>query len=157
MTKFGKTRVQPKVQAYEGMPVKKLQSVGSDGQKLMAPIFDVNKNGKFDGDEVDTFNHCTFKTEPGKVTIFDRGAGPTTMITEIKYGKDGITGSYGEFNDNYDSFGMQFSDKKHHREIAIMGLDTAFKSVKIDLTKGEASFSQLDRTKVETKNINITE
>lgn len=88
-------KTQAKVQAYEGISLKTIQQKGSDGQKIMAPLFDTDGNGKLEGLEVKRFNSSIFKTEPGKVTMYDRSndlAKP--FVAEITYDKGGFKGTY---------------------------------------------------------------
>ena len=75
---------QARVQIYEGMSVETVKRNGSDGQKLMASLFDLDKDGKYDAAEAEAFNNCNFKTEKGKITMYNRsGYGPE--VTELKY------------------------------------------------------------------------
>ena len=75
---------QARVQIYEGMSVETVKRNGSDGQKLMASLFDLDKDGKYDAAEAEAFNNCNFKTEKGKITMYNRsGYGPED--TELKY------------------------------------------------------------------------
>lgn len=77
-------KTQPRVQVYEGMSVEAVKKNGSDGQKLMAPLFDEDGDGKFNKYEAELFNSCNFKVEKGKITIYNR-SGYGTEITELKY------------------------------------------------------------------------
>ena len=60
MSNIPRIKTQTKVQAYEGIGLQTIQQKGSDGQKIMAPLFDVDGNGKLEGNEVKRFNNCIF-------------------------------------------------------------------------------------------------
>lgn len=128
-------KTQAKVQAYEGISLKTIQQKGSDGQKIMAPLFDTDRNGKLEGLEVERFNNCIFKSEPGKVTMYDRSDDlEKPFVAEIAYGKEGLRGSY-------DGWGnLDVSDKHNKKSVTIYGTSG---NAKIDLPKGKVTLNNL--------------
>ena len=58
-----------RIQIYEGMEVATVKKKGSDGQKLMASLFDTNGDGIYSKGEAAYFNKHDFKTENGKITV----------------------------------------------------------------------------------------
>lgn len=68
---MGNLKVESKVQVTTGMKVNDVIKNGSKGQRIAANMFDVDGNGVFDKKETELFNNCTFKTEKGKITIYD--------------------------------------------------------------------------------------
>ena len=129
-------KTQARIEAYEGIELKTIKQKGSDGQKLMAPLFDTDGNGKLEGYEVEAFNNCRFKAEPGKVTVFDKYY-ETPNITEIKYGKDGFQGEY-------QSYQFALRNKKHYFSILGNPDATGGMITKVDLTKGKVTVENAD-------------
>lgn len=129
-------KTQPRVQIYEGMSVETVRKSGSEGQKLMAPLFDTDQDGKFDKYEAEAFNNCNFKTEKGKITIYNR-SGYGTEITELKYDnyEEDILGSgkQGKAYNNPDMFHFK-NDKGEHCYFSSIG---NFAKVVIDMIKGK--------------------
>lgn len=119
---------QARVQIYEGMSVETVKRNGSDGQKLMAPLFDLDRDGKYDVGEAGLFNSCNFTTEKGKITMYNySGYGPE--VTELKYDdyeKDIALNEPDIFNFK--------NDKGEDCYFASMG---NFKKVVIDMIKGK--------------------
>lgn len=76
---------QARVQIYEGMTVEAVKKNGSEGQKLMAPLFDLNQDGRYDANEAEQFNSYNFTTEKGKITLYENNNDGSRQITEIKY------------------------------------------------------------------------
>ena len=126
---------QARVQIYEGMNVETVKRNGSDGQKLMAPLFDLDSDGKYDAGEAELFNSCNFKTEKGKITMYNRsGYGPE--VTELKYDdyeKDILNPYKGQALNEPDIFNFK-NDKGKDCYFASMG---NFKKVVIDMIKGK--------------------
>lgn len=153
-------KTQAKVQAYEGISLKTIQQKGSDGQKIMAPLFDTDGNGKLEGLEVERFNSSIFKTEPGKVTMYDRSNdSEKPFVAEITYGKEGLRGEY-------DGWHLDVSDKHNKKSVTIYGTGTG--NAKIDLPKGKVVLNNINRDQfsaevdaygmnVETKNSKISD
>ena len=132
-------KTQAKVQAYEGISLKTIQQKGSDGQKIMAPFFDTDGNGKLEGLEVKRFNNSIFKTEPGKVTMYDRSDNPEKpFVAEITYGKEGLRGKYGE------TTVLEVSDKRNKKSVKIWA-DGISGKAKIDLPKGKVTINNLNK------------
>ena len=75
-----------RVQIYEGMSVETVKKEGSTGQKIAVPLFDNDGNGKLEGYEVTRMNRCNFKSESGKLTIFENREDGKRREMEIKYG-----------------------------------------------------------------------
>ena len=133
-------KTQAKVQAYEGISLKTIQQKGSDGQKIMAPLFDTDRNGKLEGLEVERFNNCIFKSEPGKVTMYDRTNDPEKpFVAEITYGKEGLRGEYR--GKDYEST-LDVSDKRNKKSVTIYDIYSG--KAKIDLPKGKVTLNNLD-------------
>lgn len=80
-----KVKEQARVQICAGMTVQTVKRNGSDGQKLMAPLFDNNHDGVYSKQEAEHFNSYDFKTEDGKITIFSKNPDGSKQVTEIKY------------------------------------------------------------------------
>ena len=61
-----KITLQKRIIAQEGTSIAKINRYGSDGQKIAAPLFDYDDNGKLEGKEVTNFNNYRFKIETDK-------------------------------------------------------------------------------------------
>ena len=129
-------KTQPRVQIYEGMSVETVRKSGSEGQKLMAPLFDTDQDGKFDKYEAEAFNNCNFKTGKGKITIYNR-SGYGAEITELKYDnyEEDIlcSGEQGEVYNEPSMFNFK-NDKGEDCYFSSMG---KFTKVVIDMIKGK--------------------
>jgi len=130
-----------RINAYEGMHVAEIKKSGSTGQKIAVPLFDYDGNGILEGEEVERFNACNFKSEKNKLTIYDRSDNSTL---EIRY-KD-LKELYCEHNGramNSFEYGFKFSfnekgkDKTYtNSSISLLG---GFKKAVIDMFKGKVS------------------
>lgn len=126
---------QARVKIYEGMSVETVKKNGSEGQKLMAPLFDVNHDGKYDGNEAAAFDSYNFKTEKGKITMYNRsecGAEITELIYD-DYEKDILNQYKGEALNSPDSFTF-YNDKGEFCHFGTIG---DFAKVVIDMIKGK--------------------
>ncbi len=72
----------------EETPVSTVQKEGSTGQKLFAPLFDVDKDGKYNSDEAECFNSYRFKSSSESVVLWK---GEKKTIFEINNLKN-VTG-----------------------------------------------------------------
>ena len=137
MSNIPRIKTQTKVQAYEGISLQTIQQKGSDGQKIMAPLFDVDGNGKLEGNEVKRFNNCIFKTEQGKITMYDRSKDfeKKPFVIEITYNKEPFTG-------NYDGLSFTVSNKNGNKKLNVIGM--AQGNIKVNLTNGKAIFDNVN-------------
>lgn len=130
-------QVKPKarIAIHPGMTVETVKKNGSEGQKLMAPLFDIDKNGKYDDSEAMNFDSYTFKTEPGKITMCNDGCvGPE--IIELKYDnfeKDVLCKHKDTVLNDVDSFRF-VNDKGEKCYFAHIG---DFEKIAIDMIKGK--------------------
>lgn len=61
-----KITLQTRIIAREGTSLAEINRRGSDGQKIAAPLFDYDDNGKLEGEEVTNFNNYRFKVQSDK-------------------------------------------------------------------------------------------
>ena len=101
--------------AKEGTTINDVRKYGSTGQQYAVGIFDVDYDGKLNGNEVELFNSCNFKYDKsnGQLTIYDN---------QVKNnGKNGtiIINAY----DNSDYYGDVVKDDMSSYDVLLYEMD----------------------------------
>lgn len=79
-------KAETRLHIYDGISVETVKREGSTGQKIAVSLFDEDQNGILEGYEAERMNRCNFKSEPGKLTIFEDKGDKKNRVMEIKYG-----------------------------------------------------------------------
>lgn len=147
-------RAQAKLHIYEGMSVDTVKRDGSDGQKIAVTLFDTDGNGKLEGAEVTRMNNCTFKSEPNKLTIWEKQNDGTKSQLEIKY--KNLDELYNTYKDKalnlISSFGrnISFSFNKYQKDgqeycknyVGFVG--NSYKKISIDMPNAKVTVDGAD-------------
>ena len=138
-----------------GMNVETVKKNGSDGQKLMAPLFDRNQDGVYDKNEAELFNKYRFKTEDGKITLFRYYNDGSRQITEIKYDnfeEDVLSMYNGEpLNQLH-----RFNFKNDKGEDCFFSSLAKYTKAVIDMVKGTVHVENADGGSIRGNNVELT-
>ena len=126
---------QDRVKIYEGLSVKTVQQNGSDGQKLMASVFDKDKNGFYNKEEASLFESYRFKTTKDEIYMYQRNSENPNINIRIKYNNPNEL-NYLQIEED----GMSWNNKKGQR-ISLENAEGDYNDVDIDIPKNQAKVS----------------